>query len=106
MIGPLYDEVEDPAAGEPPPTSLAYEPLPEPVKLAAAPAADDLALPTPASIRSRLHVICALYAHTPQPDRRLALLDHLERMTLEAAESLAAHLLASGWRPRDTPEAA
>ncbi|CAN7408441.1 hypothetical protein LJR164_002571 [Phenylobacterium sp. LjRoot164] len=101
MIGPLYDEVEESgASGEPPdagPIDLDLG-LPK-----AAPAAGP---PTPASIRSRLHVICALYAHTPQPDRRLALLDHLERMTLEAAESLAAHLLASGWRPRDTPEAA
>lgn len=87
MIGPLYDEVEGPGAGPAPP-----DPTP--------PTAADLAPPTPAGIRSRLHVICALYAHTPQPERRLALLDHLERMTLEAAESMAAHLLASGWRPR------
>lgn len=102
MIGPLYDEVEDLALGGGLPAPPALGPPPAPRE--AAPLAD---LPTPASIRSRLHVICALYAHTPQPDRRLALLDHLERMTLEAAESLAAHLLASGWRPRtDTPEAA
>ncbi len=95
MIGPLYDEVEGPGA------------VPEPPDLGL-PKAGDQGLPTPASIRSRLHVICALYAHTPQPERRLALLDHLERMTLEAAESLAAHLLASGWRPRTngTSEAA
>ncbi len=50
-------------------------------------------------VRSRLHVICALYAHTPSVDRRLALLDHLEQLTLEAAEMLAADLLARGWRP-------
>ncbi len=87
MIGPLYDEVEGPG------------PLPAPLDLGLPPPGAPT-LPTPASIRSRLHVICALYAHTPQPERRLALLDHLERMTLEAAESLAAHLLASGWRPR------
>jgi hypothetical protein len=101
MIGPLYDEVEEPGAGGEPPDAGPIDldlGLPKPA-LVAGP-------PTPASIRSRLHVICALYAHTPQADRRLALLDHLERMTLEAAESLAAHLLASGWRPRDTPEAA
>lgn len=85
MIGPLYDE----------PDQLdehAEEPQLELPKLEARPA--------PPSVRSRLHVICALYAHTPQPDRRLALLDHLERLTLEAAELLAAHLLASGWRPQ------
>ncbi|WP_312163434.1 hypothetical protein [Phenylobacterium sp.] len=91
MIGPLYDEVEGPGAAHAPP-----DPSPPDLGLPAA----GQAPPTPASIRSRLHVICALYAHTPQPERRLALLDHLERMTLEAAESLAAHLLASGWRPR------
>lgn len=66
MIGPLYDEVEESgASGEPPdagPIDLDLG-LPK-----AAPAAGP---PTPASIRSRLHVICALYAHTPQPDRRL-----------------------------------
>ncbi|KQW72000.1 hypothetical protein ASE17_03770 [Phenylobacterium sp. Root77] len=99
MIGPLYDEVEGPGAGVAPLNAGPIElGLPKP---------DELILPTPASIRSRLHVICALYAHTPQPERRLALLDHLERMTLEAAESLAMHLLASGWRPRsDASEAA
>ncbi|WP_374654795.1 hypothetical protein [Phenylobacterium sp.] len=86
MFGPLYDDME-------PPDGL---------EAANAPPAGGPPAP-PASIRSRLHVICALYAHTPQPDRRLALLDHLERLTLEAAEALAAHMLASGWRPR-TPD--
>lgn len=99
MIGPLYDEFDGPAGDEPPPESLLVN-LPPGREAQPTP-------PTPVSIRSRLHVICALYAHTPQPDRRLALLDHLERMTLEAAEQLAAHLLASGWRPRsDASEAA
>lgn len=83
MFGPLYDDLDHPE----PPDPLVAPPSPEARK------------PTPPSIRSRLHVICALYAHTPQPERRLALLDHLERLTLEAAEMLAAHLLASGWRP-------
>ncbi len=102
MIGPLYDEVEATGKG-----GDAPDPGPIDLDLGLPKAAPAAGPPTPASIRSRLHVICALYAHTPQPDRRLALLDHLERMTLEAAESLAAHLLASGWRPRnDTPEAA
>ncbi|MCX7584812.1 hypothetical protein [Phenylobacterium sp. 58.2.17] len=45
-----------------------------------------------------------LYAKVRTLERRLAL---LQQMTLESAESLAAHLLASGWRPRtDTSEAA
>lgn len=94
MFGPLYDDVEHP---EPPDPLVAPLPTPD---------ANTPALP---SVRSRLHVICALYAHTPQPERRLALLDHLERLTLEAAEMLAAHLLASGWRPQSpkgTSEAA
>lgn len=99
MIGPLYDEFDGPAGDEPPPASLLVN-LPPGREAQPTP-------PTPASIRSRLHVICALYAYTPQPERRLALLDHLERMTLEAAEQLATHLLASGWRPRsDASEAA
>lgn len=50
-------------------------------------------------IRSRLHVICALYAHTPSVERRMALLDHLETLTLEAAAALAQDLLEKGWRP-------
>lgn len=50
-------------------------------------------------IRSRLHVICALYANTPTIARRLALLDHLETLTLEAAAILALDLLEQGWRP-------
>ncbi len=45
-----------------------------------------------------------LYAKVRTLERRLAL---LQQMTPEAAESLAAHVLASEWRPRtDTPEAA
>ena len=92
MIGPLYDE-----------------PLPDESEVRDFP---ELKASVPApNIRSRLHVICALYAHTDQPDRRLVLLDHLERLTFEAAETLAVHLLASGWRPQasshdTTPEAA
>lgn len=103
MIGPLYDDLS-PAETDPPevvlPPTGDVRDFPELKASTQAP-----------NIRSRLHVICALYAHTDQPDRRLVLLDHLERLTLEAAESLAAHLLASGWRPQasfhDTaPEAA
>lgn len=91
MFGPLYDDSDRPE------DDFGLNP-PAP----AAPAGG--ARVAPPAIRSRLHVICALYAHTPQPERRLALLDHLERLTLEAAESLAAHLLASGWRPRTSSE--
>jgi hypothetical protein len=49
-------------------------------------------------IRERLHTICALYAHA-RPDRKVELLDHLERMTLEAASAMATELLEVGWRP-------
>jgi hypothetical protein len=49
-------------------------------------------------IRSRLHVICALYAHTPCPKARIALLDSLEQLTLQVAQSLAVDLLENGWR--------
>ena len=49
-------------------------------------------------IRSRLHVICALYAHTPCPKARIALLDSLERLALQAAQALAVDLLENGWR--------
>ena len=51
-----------------------------------------------ADFRRRLHTICALYAHE-RPDRRPALLDHLESLALEAATALAVGLLESGWRP-------
>ncbi len=54
----------------------------------------------PAEFRRRLHTICALYAHE-RPDRRPALLDHLESLALEAAASLAVDLLESGWRPSE-----
>jgi len=50
------------------------------------------------SVREKLHTVCALYAHT-RPDRRVALLDHLERLTLEAASMLAEDLVEIGWRP-------
>lgn len=53
----------------------------------------------PPSIRARLHVLCALYAHTPSPDRRLQLLDSLEGQVLELAHLLAVDLLSHGWRP-------
>lgn len=53
----------------------------------------------PPNIRSRLHVICALYAHTEGAENRLILLDQLEAMTLEAAQHLALELLEAGWRP-------
>ena len=72
MIGPLYDEVQGPDAGGDAPDV-------GPIDLGLPKVTPGSGPPTPASIRSRLHVICALYAHTPQPDRRLALLDHLER---------------------------
>lgn len=49
-------------------------------------------------IRERLHAICALYAHA-QPNRRLELLEHLERLTLETAALLASEMLEAGWRP-------
>ncbi len=49
-------------------------------------------------VRARLHAICALYAHTRSPQRRLELLEQLEDMTLEAAHLLAVDLLRNGWR--------
>ena len=56
-------------------------------------------LSDPPDIRSRLHVICALYAHTPKLEARLALLDSLEALALQAAHLLAVELLESGWAP-------
>jgi hypothetical protein len=56
-------------------------------------------LSDPPDIRSRLHVICALYAHTPRLEARLALLDSLENLALQAAHLLAVQLLESGWAP-------
>lgn len=53
-------------------------------------------LPT---IRHRLHAICALYAHTPSPLRRLELLDHLERLAFQVSQVLAVEMLEAGWRP-------
>lgn len=75
----------------------------------------DAELPTPSvlhsdfqppSIRSRLHVLCALYAHTPSPSRRLELLDSLEGQVLELAHLMALDLLNNGWRPEPGRDAA
>ncbi len=55
----------------------------------------------PPDFRRRLHSICALYAHA-RPERRGAILDHLESLALEAAAALAQNLLESGWRPPAT----
>jgi hypothetical protein len=52
----------------------------------------------PPDFRRRLHSICALYAHA-RPERRGAILDHLESLALEAAAVLAQNLLEAGWRP-------
>lgn len=52
----------------------------------------------PPDFRRRLHNICALYAHA-RPERRGAILDHLESLALEAAAALAQNLLEAGWRP-------
>ena len=52
----------------------------------------------PPEFRRRLHSICALYAHA-RPERRGAILDHLESLALEAAAMLAQNLLEAGWRP-------
>jgi hypothetical protein len=53
----------------------------------------------PLDIRARLHAICALYAHARTQAQRLALLEQLEDMALEAAHLLAVDLLRNGWRP-------
>jgi hypothetical protein len=50
-------------------------------------------------IRTRLHSICALYAHARQPGQRVALLEQMEEMTLEVAHQWAVDLLRNGWRP-------
>jgi hypothetical protein len=50
-------------------------------------------------IRPRLHVLCALYAHSRQLDQRLGLLEDLEALVLQRAQILAAELLRDGWRP-------
>ena len=60
-------------------------------------------LARPPTLRRRLQVLCALYAHSRHPSQRAALLDELERMALETAHILAVDLLENGWRP---PEAA
>ncbi|GEM_PF-1231990 len=60
----------------------------------------------PPSIRARLHVLCALYAHTPSPARRLELLDSLEGQVLELAHLMALDLLSNGWRPEPGRDAA
>ena len=51
------------------------------------------------SVRSQLHVICALYANAVTIEQRLTLLDHLEALTLQAAGIMAVELLDGGWRP-------
>ncbi len=69
---------------------------------AAAQLADNSLLHAPApplDIRARLHTICALYANARSPAHRVALLEQLEGMTLEAAHLLAVDLLRNGWRP-------
>ncbi|WP_165185045.1 hypothetical protein [Caulobacter soli] len=53
----------------------------------------------PLDIRARLHTICALYANARSPAQRVALLEQLEGMALEAAHLLAVDLLRNGWRP-------
>ncbi len=63
--------------------------------MAMSPARSPMATP---DIRSRLHAICALYAHTACPKARVALLDRLERLALQAAQALAVDLLENGWR--------
>jgi len=55
--------------------------------------------PPGVNIRGRLHVICALYAHTQDPKARLELLDRLEDLAMQAAHELAVDLLENGWRP-------
>jgi hypothetical protein len=50
-------------------------------------------------MRPRLHVLCALYAHSRQLDQRLSVLDSLEELTLQVAQTLAVELLEKGWRP-------
>jgi len=52
----------------------------------------------PPEFRRRLHAICALYAHE-RPEKRAAILDHLESLALETAAALAENLLQSGWKP-------
>lgn len=53
----------------------------------------------PPNIRSRLHVICVLYTHAETLEQRMALLDQLEALALEAAAQTAVELLEGGWRP-------
>jgi hypothetical protein len=54
---------------------------------------------TPFDVRARLHAICALYCHTRSPDKREAVLEQMEDMTLEIAHVMAVDLLRNGWRP-------
>ncbi len=49
----------------------------------------------PSPIRPRLHVLCALYAHSRRLDQRLSLLEDLEALILQHARTLAAEL--GGW---------
>jgi hypothetical protein len=60
----------------------------------------------PLPIRPRLHVLCALYAHSRQLDQRLSLLEGMEALTLQLAQALAVDLLEKGWRPPDQQAAA
>jgi hypothetical protein len=53
------------------------------------------------SIRPRLHVLCALYAHSRQLDQRLSLLEGLEAVVQQIAQARAVDLLEKGWRPTD-----
>lgn len=52
-------------------------------------------------VRTRLHAICALYAHSPNAKARTDLLDKLEELTLQAAMMLAVDLLENGWQGCD-----
>ena len=52
-------------------------------------------------IRTRLHAICALYAHSPNTKARIDLLDKLEELTMQAAMMLAVDLLENGWQGLD-----
>lgn len=53
----------------------------------------------PSPIRTRLHVLCALYAYSGRLDQRMSLLEDLEAFILRRAQAMAAELLEDGWRP-------
>lgn len=65
--------------------------------------AEALVSPPPAfdarGLQARLHMLCALYAHTGSPGRRQELLESVEVTVLELAHLMAVDLLRSGWRP-------